>query len=96
MDDENGKSPSAYELNVSIREPEKGAPSVCIIDSGMQEGHRLLAPGINPVHSHNFIPNDNPKDTADYVNPVGHGTQVAGHHYQLIGLNPTKLGVDGF
>lgn len=68
-----------FESDVTIVTPEEGAPSVCVIDSGIQEGHSLLEPGINPEHSCNFIPGDNDDDTADYVAPVGHGTQVAGN-----------------
>ena len=68
-----------FEPDVSIVPPFEGAPSVCVIDSGIQEGHRLLEPGIYPDHSHNFIPEDDDNDTADYVAPVGHGTQVAGN-----------------
>jgi hypothetical protein len=77
--DESGLEPSAFNYDVTISEPEEGAPSVCVIDSGMQEGHRLLALGINPSHSRNFIPSDSPTDTADYVDPIGHGTPVAGN-----------------
>lgn len=68
-----------FEPDVTIVPPAEDAPSVCVIDSGMQEGHQLLESGINPDHSRNFIPGDAATDTADYVVPVGHGTQVAGN-----------------
>ncbi len=68
-----------FEPDVTIIAPDDDAPAVCVIDSGMQEGHRLLEPGINPGHSRNFMPDDDEDDTADYVTPVGHGTQVAGN-----------------
>ncbi len=68
-----------YLTDVTIIEPAEDAPSVCVIDSGIQEGHALLRHGINPEQSRNFIPEESDTDTADYVSPVGHGTQVAGN-----------------
>lgn len=57
--------------------PGDNAPAVCIIDSGIQEGHRWLAPAMDTQKkSKCFIPNDN--EVADYVSPDGHGTRVAG------------------
>jgi hypothetical protein len=58
--------------------PEANAPTVCVIDSGIQEGHVLLAPAIDQTTSHCFLPNTNTTDVADYVPPGGHGTRVAG------------------
>lgn len=72
-------TPEPFNPDVTIVAPADGAPSVCVVDSGIQEGHRLLEPGINSEHSFNFIPGDDDSDTADYVAPVGHGTQVAGN-----------------
>lgn len=58
--------------------PPADAPAVCVIDSGIQEGHVLLAPAIDATTSRCFLPGVNPTDVADYVGPGGHGTRVAG------------------
>ena len=50
--------------------------AICIIDSGIQEEHRLLAPAIDQNKSISFIPGD--IATADIVGNGGHGTRVAG------------------
>ncbi len=76
---EGGTELSGVVHDVTILKPTEDAPSVCVIDSGIQEGHRLLEPGINSMHSKNFIPGHSDTDIADYVSPVGHGTQVAGN-----------------
>ncbi|MBL9187674.1 MAG: S8 family peptidase [Opitutaceae bacterium] len=62
----------------SLQAPAADAPAVCVIDSGIQENHRWLAAAIDGGESRNFIPNDDPADTADRVSPRGHGTRVAG------------------
>lgn len=66
------------ELRVSVKPPANDAPTVCIIDSGIQEEHRLLAPAIDSDKSRCFLPDVQPDDVADYVKPQGHGTRVAG------------------
>lgn len=58
--------------------PPEGGPTICVIDSGIQEGHRWLEPAIRPDESLCFIPGEEPDDVADYVRPGGHGTRVAG------------------
>ncbi len=58
--------------------PAPDAPAVCVIDSGIQEGHRLLQPAIDQATSHCFLPDRNPADIGDFVSPAGHGTRVAG------------------
>lgn len=58
--------------------PDRNAPAVCIIDSGIQENHVLLQPAIDSATSHCFLPKKSPTDVADYVAPAGHGTRVAG------------------
>ena len=55
--------------------PGEGAPAVCVIDSGIQEAHRLLQPAIDAANSKSFLAC---QDTADRVAPHGHGTPVAG------------------
>jgi hypothetical protein len=58
--------------------PEADAPAVCIIDSGIQEAHVLLQPGIDQGASHCFLPGQAATAVADEVAPGGHGTRVAG------------------
>jgi hypothetical protein len=57
--------------------PSEDAPSICVIDSGMQEGHRWLENAISKADSFCFIPHENSDDVADYVAGGGHGTRVA-------------------
>lgn len=63
-------------INPTLSAPEQGAPKVCVIDSGIQEGHRLLAPAIDSTSSHSFVDGD--ATTADVAPGGGHGTKVAG------------------
>ncbi|HEX5222514.1 MAG TPA: S8 family peptidase [Verrucomicrobiae bacterium] len=61
-----------------VRPPAGDAPTVCVIDSGIEEGHRWLEPAIDSDTSRCFMPGVAPDDVTDYVNPQGHGTRVAG------------------
>jgi hypothetical protein len=56
--------------------PAQLAPKVCVIDSGIQESHRLLHIAIDRANSRSWVPYDT--DTFDRVSPGGHGTRVAG------------------
>jgi len=58
--------------------PEDDAPAVCVIDSGVQEGHVLLEPAVDKAASRCFLPTKALSDVADEVRPGGHGTRVAG------------------
>lgn len=58
--------------------PPADAPTVCVIDSGVQEEHRLLSPAIERGASHCFLPGSPADRVSDYVQPGGHGTRVAG------------------
>lgn len=58
--------------------PSSDAPWVTVIDSGMQEGHRLLAPAIATARSLCLLPGRQPHETQDEVVEGGHGTRVAG------------------
>lgn len=58
--------------------PNPAAPAVCVIDSGVQEGHLLLEPAIDKDSSHCFLPGESPGSVGDFVRPGGHGTRVAG------------------
>lgn len=64
------------EEDVEIIPPESSAPIVCVIDSGIQEGHKYLSPAIISTNSVSLLPN-NP-DASDEVAEGGHGTRVAG------------------
>jgi len=66
------------EPELVVRPPADHAPTVCVIDSGIQEEHRWLAPAMDSASSRCFLPGVAPDDVADYVDPQGHGTRVAG------------------
>jgi len=68
---------SIYEnYNLDIIPPENSAGKVCIIDSGIQENHRLIQSAIDSLNSNSYVEGD--VSTADYVKQNGHGTKVAG------------------
>lgn len=56
--------------------PSAEDPSVCIIDSGIQQGHKLLSSSINTQASKTYLRNST--DVSDQVGNGGHGTKVAG------------------
>lgn len=58
--------------------PDVAAPTVCVIDSGIQEGHSLLQPAVDQNTSHCFLPAVAANAVQDEVAPGGHGTRVAG------------------
>lgn len=60
---------------VQIMPPAQDAPKVCVIDSGIMEGHRLLAPAIDLANSKSYVSGEG---SADLVDGGGHGTRVAG------------------
>lgn len=62
--------------DIEIIEPAANATTICIIDSGLQEQHILLAPAVLTNRSINYVPNEN--TTSDQVTNGGHGTKVAG------------------
>ena len=61
-----------------LQPPPDDAPLVCVIDSGMQEGHRLLGPAVAAELSVCLLPGCQPDDVADEVRDGGHGTRVGG------------------
>lgn len=65
-------------FSATLSPPNSQAPAVCVIDSGVQEEHRLLAPAIDGAQSHCFLPGVPTNDVTDTVRPGGHGTRVAG------------------
>ena len=64
--------------NQEIITPSPDAPRVCVIDSGIQENHRLLAPVVVSAESQCFVSGRGSDETQDEVRPAGHGTKVAG------------------
>jgi Subtilase family len=65
------------ERSFSLEAPNPNAPKVCVIDSGIQEKHPLLASAIIENDSRSWVPNETDL-TADFVQNGGHGTRVAG------------------
>ncbi|MGE3959935.1 MAG: S8 family peptidase [Vicinamibacterales bacterium] len=66
------------EPDIAPQPPPVDAPAVCVIDSGIQEGHRFLQPAIDQPTSRCFLPGVAANDVGDFVRPGGHGTRVAG------------------
>ena len=62
--------------NVQIEAPIQSAPIVCVMDSGIQEKHRYLAPAIISDESVSLLANN--LNTSDEVAGGGHGTRVTG------------------
>ncbi|MDR3719106.1 MAG: S8 family peptidase [Bryobacteraceae bacterium] len=58
--------------------PDADAPAVCIIDSGIQEGHIFIQPAIDQLASYCYLPGKQATDVGDFVEPGGHGTRVSG------------------
>src|SRR5262249_11907351 len=61
-----------------ILSPDTTGATVCVIDSGMQEGHIWLQPAVDSQSSRCFLPGRSPNDVQDEVPSGGHGTRVAG------------------
>lgn len=76
---------------LTLNPPPTTAPTVCVIDSGMQEGHILLEPAVDQDQSRCFLPGRPANAVADEVRPNGHGTRVAGA--VLYGESPPDAGV---
>ena len=64
------------DTDFNILPPEVGSPEIGVIDSGIMEGHKYLAPAIIKDNSKSYIEDDT--STADKVLGGGHGTKVAG------------------
>lgn len=74
VEDDNPGDFSEYQLD--LQAPDENAGRVCVIDSGIQEGHLLLAPAIDGFSSKSYVTGDN--SVGDHVKLSGHGTKVAG------------------
>lgn len=75
-------------IEATITPPDSDAPIICIIDSGILEGHKLLSPSIVSTMSKSYVPGDS--SVIDAVGGGGHGTKVAGA--VLYGANIPKAG----
>lgn len=64
------------DYNIEIIPPDSNAAKVCVIDSGIQENHRLIESAIDKASSRSYVDGDS--TTIDYVKQSGHGTKVAG------------------
>ncbi|MCL1473937.1 S8 family peptidase [Argonema antarcticum A004/B2] len=64
-------------VSFKLESPDENFPTVCIIDSGIQEQHPLLKNAIDSKNSISWIPSEI-NLTADMVSNGGHGTRVAG------------------
>ena len=71
-------SSSQSDSSLELEPPDHDDPAVCVIDSGIQEGHKLLNASIDSATSVCYLPGSSSTDVADYVRPHGHGTRVAG------------------
>lgn len=69
-------------------EPDETSPTICVIDSGIQENHKFLEKAIQKHLSKSFLPLD--PLTFDGVKNGGHGTRVAG--CVLFGNHIPKIG----
>lgn len=71
---------SQIDENLIIHPPAEGSPTVCVIDSGIQENHKYLAPAILSNDSECYVPNETSVND-EYGSggaTGGHGTRVAG------------------
>lgn len=73
---ESGEASDPSEVDLVLLAPAPDAPAVGVVDSGIQERHRLLAPAIDSSTSISFVRSD--ASVHDRVAPSGHGTRVAG------------------
>ncbi len=71
-----GSAEGIIEINPELIPPAIDDPKICVIDSGIQEQHKLLAPAMDLASSFSFVPDD--ISVSDKVNGGGHGTKVAG------------------
>ena len=78
----------SFTENVQIEAPIQSAPIVCVMDSGIQEEHKYLAPAIISDESVSLLPNN--LNTIDEVAGGGHGTRVTGAV-----LYPRTIPLDG-
>jgi hypothetical protein len=64
------------DLEIQIEAPDPESPKICVIDSGIEEGHALISDAIINSRSLSYLKDD--PDVFDKVAGGGHGTRVAG------------------
>ncbi|HVU53527.1 MAG TPA: S8 family peptidase [Puia sp.] len=64
------------EIEVGLEAPDEEDPAICVIDSGIQQEHRMIAFSLDSSASRSYLPGVT--DTSDGVADGGHGTKVAG------------------
>lgn len=75
MEDASENADSLTE-DIQVESPAPSAPIVCIMDSGIQEEHKYLAPAVIGDESVSLLPDN--VSISDEVAGGGHGTRVAG------------------
>ena len=70
------KLDTSISLKYELIGPEDGAPTVCVVDSGIQEGHLYIKDAIKGGMSKSYLPGVS--SVADEIDEGGHGTRVAG------------------
>ena len=63
-------------IEAEFAAPDNNASKICVIDSGIQEEHRMIADAIDTIKSNSYLIGNN--SIADEVIGGGHGTKVAG------------------
>lgn len=71
-----GVSSIDYDIELEILPPNPYSTEVCVIDSGIMEGHKYITDSIKSNKSKSYILLD--PSTADKVKGGGHGTKVCG------------------
>jgi len=71
-----GTNTNPDNTDIRVIAPEQNAPIICVIDSGVQEGHKYISPAIISSDSICLMPNIT--DVNDQVIGGGHGTRVVG------------------
>jgi hypothetical protein len=61
-----------------IRPPPSDAPAVCLLDTGVNRGHRLLANLLAPADTRTVFPDRDGSDAFVHQSAHGHGTPMAG------------------
>lgn len=70
-----GQAGNIPEIDLEVLPPDTDATEVAVIDSGIMEEHRYIAPALKG-NSKSYVEGD--ESTADHVEGGGHGTKVAG------------------
>jgi subtilisin family serine protease len=73
---ENSTTGKEEYIEVEFTAPDNNAAKICVIDSGIQEEHRMIANAIDSDYSKSYLITNN--SVADEVDGGGHGTKVTG------------------